>query len=770
MRDSLHYPERTPHVKRFALIVFALLIFVGYAHADTVNLRLGPEGEILGWLALGPFANPGSDEKHCRGFDTDLLAGSGTEAYAAAIEGQSVVSTSSVLKWQLMLADTASGLGFVPAFDRQKPGVVYAYAEVRSPSARDARLLIGSDDGVKVWVNGKLILTSHQTRGVKRDEDKADIRLNQGPNRLLFKVDQHFGGWGLLARITDPDGKPMPDLAEILDVQKTKDTSVTRFVRSAAGKPGALDADALNRYASWQHKTWNWMPWFRTNDLRAEPYDEVLGQVQRKVDAAQSKGPEALSKVLADMADFLKVQYDVEWDALAKRMQNPKPLMQTNIAKEDYVRTAPDGRYFVHPDGTFFIPLGYNHNPDWSKTVESAPSITGYSPQVTDQFFKHLHECGVNVLRMMFEAPAGGHLMEDPIGTFRPEQIAFLDNIVTLARKHEIKLMITPWDTFWMNHRWDANPYNAKNGGQVAEKVDFLTKREVIEAQKKRWKFIIDRWGNTGTVFAWELFNEIDLWWDASPEQIQAWVKEMGDYVRTYEKQKWGRNHVITVSIARPFPKDGYDVIAYTQPENEVANTHLYVGAANAPSEPIGPAQAIREGVTFALDRIKDNRPYIDTEDGPINHWIADEKLDDQVFHNMVWAHMASGGAGSGMRWPYRNPHHLSEGMYQELKLMSRFVKDVPWQKLTGAKSEIKVTVPEGWIECSTATKCGALVWVTSAKPSAGEISISWPYGPKSIRYLCYDTKTGEWFAKGSASGNKIPLDGKHSSVAIIIE
>lgn len=756
-------------MKRFALILLTLLLVAGYSSAGVSNLRLGPEGEILGWLVIGPFPNPGTENMTCMGFDTDCLFPS--EAEARPVEGQTVASTNGIRTWKLALADTKSGLDFLPLFGDREPGVAYACTELASQSAKDVRLLLGSDDGVKVWVNGKLVHTNHQTRGTERDRDKVDIHLDKGPNRLLFKVDQHFGGWGLIARIANQDGSKVTSLVEKLDVQMSV-KSDTAIVRRMAGKDGSLDIGALNEYRAVVHKAEIWMPWLERNPGKASSLKSAASQWAGKISAA--RGPDALSAVLAQAVIALNKQFDIEWAAFNKRIQNPEPLVTTDVAKEDYVRVAEGGRYFVHPNGAFFIPLGYNHNPDWPKTYECGVEKPNYNPAATDKFFAHLHDCGVNVLRLMVEAPLGDEFIEKPVGTFNPGQVAWIDNYVRLARKHDIKLMLTPWDTFWMSHRWDINPYNIKNGGPVDKRVDFITKRETIEAQKKRWKFIIDRWGNTGTIFAWELMNECDLWWEASPEQLTAWASEMGDYVRKYEKQKWGRSHLTTISIAKAMPEDGFADVAFRQPGVDIANNHLYIGAANAPDEPIGPALAIRLGVNRALSNITDNRPYIDTEDGPINRWIEDGQLDNAVFHNMIWAHLATGGAGSGMRWPYRNPHHLSEGMYQELKLMSKFAKDVPWDKLTGAKSPIKVTAPNGWIECSTGASRGALIWVTSAKPSAGTISITWPDAPKSVKYKCYDTKTGEWFAAGDATVKDdalaLPLDGKHSSAAIVLE
>ena len=713
---------RMGRIGRILLMLMAL--GVG-AMASPVNLTLGPQGEILGWLVTGPLPNPGSDLKHCAGLETDYLH---TESAAKPVEGS---------KWRLAVADTDKGLDFLPIFKTNKPAVAYAYAAIKSSSARDARLLLGSDDGVKVWLNGKMIHQSHETRGVKRDEETVDIRLNKGVNRLLFKVDQHFGGWGLIARIT-----PANDLFEVLDIlPKAKDNAL---IRASVGKQAAFDMDALNRYTTWQRKIETWRPWF----------------------SAGMKEPPLKPNALQAGADALEKQFNVEWEALTERLQNPKPLVRTNPANEDYVRVAPGGRYFVHSTGAFFTPLGYNHNPDWTGFIECAVGTKAYDPAAADRFFKRLHDSGVNLIRMMVETPGSGDLIERPIGKFAPEQVAWLDSIVKLARKYDIKLMITPWDTFWMNRRWDSSPFNIKNGGPIEKKVDFLTKREAIEAEKRRWRYIIDRWGNTGTIFAWELLNESDYWWEGSPEQVTAWAKEMGDFVRDYEKSKWGRNHLICISTGRPIPGGGWGDPAYRMPGMDLATTHLYLDAANAPSEPIGPAVAIRKGVEYALAQIKDGRPYIDGEDGPINRWIEDGKLDDEVFHNMVWAHMASGGAGSGLRWPYRNPHILSDGMYHTLGLMSKFAKDVPWGKLCGELSEIKVTVPEGWVACSTGTKEGAIIWVTSARPSPGEISVAWPDGPIRVKYRCFDTKTGEWFAKGT--GDRIPVD--RSSVAVVLE
>ncbi len=66
-------------------------------------------------------------------------------------------------------------------------------------SDKTCRLLFsfGSDDGIKVWFNGELIVSHKVTRGAAPDEELATVELHPGTNRLLIKVVNGggIGGW-----------------------------------------------------------------------------------------------------------------------------------------------------------------------------------------------------------------------------------------------------------------------------------------------------------------------------------------------------------------------------------------------------------------------------------------------------------------------------------------------------------------------------------------------------------------------------------------------
>jgi len=85
----------------------------------------------------------------------------------------------------------------------------YAYATFTAAAAGDAVLRIGSDDGVKAWLNGVVVHENNTDRGAALDSDQAPIQLKAGTNTLLLAISQGGGGWNFVVRLTTPDGAPL---------------------------------------------------------------------------------------------------------------------------------------------------------------------------------------------------------------------------------------------------------------------------------------------------------------------------------------------------------------------------------------------------------------------------------------------------------------------------------------------------------------------------------------------------------------------------------
>jgi hypothetical protein len=84
--------------------------------------------------------------------------------------------------------------------------VAYLRTAVWSDSAKDLLLELGSDDGIKAWWNGSIVLANNTARAVAPGQDKVNVQAKAGWNQLMLKVTQNVMGWGAVARLRNPDG------------------------------------------------------------------------------------------------------------------------------------------------------------------------------------------------------------------------------------------------------------------------------------------------------------------------------------------------------------------------------------------------------------------------------------------------------------------------------------------------------------------------------------------------------------------------------------
>ena len=71
----------------------------------------------------------------------------------------------------------------------------YGYTIIISPDRRNVDLRVGSDDSVKIWLNGKVVHDNPVLRGSSGFQDTVPITLKPGVNRLMVKVCEQGGGW-----------------------------------------------------------------------------------------------------------------------------------------------------------------------------------------------------------------------------------------------------------------------------------------------------------------------------------------------------------------------------------------------------------------------------------------------------------------------------------------------------------------------------------------------------------------------------------------------
>jgi tetratricopeptide (TPR) repeat protein len=149
------------------------------------------------WWLIAPFDNTGG-----RGFDAVFPPESEINLKAT------YPGKSGDIRWERRHDgdpdDGIVNLGRI--YDNAEWAVAYGWTIINSPVEKTVLLGIGSDDDVKVWLNGELVHSHKVARGVDVNQDIVGVRLRKGENELLIKVCNQGGQWGFV--VTLP-GEPL---------------------------------------------------------------------------------------------------------------------------------------------------------------------------------------------------------------------------------------------------------------------------------------------------------------------------------------------------------------------------------------------------------------------------------------------------------------------------------------------------------------------------------------------------------------------------------
>lgn len=111
-------------------------------------------------------------------------------------------------KWRKMPTGMDSSqpwyLDLLKALDGGEQRVAYLRTNLQWPVEQQVKLWIGSDDGNKIWINGKLVHANNVARPFTLDQDSAVVTLRKGENTIMMKITQNNLPWGASLRIEEP--------------------------------------------------------------------------------------------------------------------------------------------------------------------------------------------------------------------------------------------------------------------------------------------------------------------------------------------------------------------------------------------------------------------------------------------------------------------------------------------------------------------------------------------------------------------------------------
>jgi CubicO group peptidase (beta-lactamase class C family) len=183
----------------------------GYGDAAYSGLT---ENEFLkNWLILDPVrintsgAIPDNDAQRAA-FDQDLF----TEIRILQNKPVGKIKIDKTeYSWKSVKSDN-DVVDFVKLFGQVNYAIGYAVAEIKMDAPSKVWVGVGSDDGIKIFLNGKIVHTHWIARGIKQDDDIVELDLNKGSNQLLIKLQNIDQGWGFEIRRLGKD-----KLADLFD-------------------------------------------------------------------------------------------------------------------------------------------------------------------------------------------------------------------------------------------------------------------------------------------------------------------------------------------------------------------------------------------------------------------------------------------------------------------------------------------------------------------------------------------------------------------------
>ncbi len=197
--------------------------------AVTPSVRIAPsfDGHFGAWLLLGPYESASHGIKAAKGVTIpDALATDPPTLVEATL-------SPSAEHWAI--ASTNAGAIDVKAALKASPLangtdlIAYAAGTLHLARAEKLFMLLGSDDGVRVSVDGKVVLSRDEARPQRDDDDMVPLDLAAGDHPILLKLHQREGAWSFRVRFVDERLAPPEDA--YLELAGASEASAQKLAR-----------------------------------------------------------------------------------------------------------------------------------------------------------------------------------------------------------------------------------------------------------------------------------------------------------------------------------------------------------------------------------------------------------------------------------------------------------------------------------------------------------------------------------------------------------
>ena len=375
-------------------------------------------------------------------------------------------------------------------------------------------------------------------------------------------------------------------------------------------------------------------------------------------------------------------------DKNGKTTSEPRFFTAVKSSYNGPLRVAANKRYLEYNNGLPFYGVGFWYNDGY----------TGFnSGQVKAEELDNLKRLGVNFIST-FITPL--ETLGSGLGRYDQNISGRIDDLLKLCEERDIQLSLNIWfhaflsETVWGggNVRWYTNPYQ-----QITAAKDFYRSKEAWDYQEKLYRYFIARWGYSRSLATWFIIDEVngtDGWVSGDSAMAFNWGKN----VHSYFKKNDPYQHLTTGTRSggnKEFWHEAYqtfDMAAREIYEAQGFSMNRTGTMDSATAHPLAQSYSTYAGEISKLWNGYE-KPAIIGESG-WDHTFYEPSMPGYLalYHNALWASLASGAAMTPFWWAYSN--RLNDNIVTaQITGIRKFTDQIPFAKLSNlSKADLSVT------------------------------------------------------------------------------
>ncbi len=453
------------------------------------------------------------------------------------------------------------------------------------------------------------------------------------------------------------------------------------------------------------------------------------------------------------------------WSLFVGLVVRPQILLGAEDSTEDvkcFVRVSPrDARYFELTNGRPFIPIGLNMiAPPGGDEKQALARM--------EQWIQSLSENRGNYIRLWLSNNFFD-VEHEHSGQYDAEKTKRIDAVLAMARKHNVRVKMTIVHFrhfFGQSQTWAAKPlHHVSQGGPAKDIDDFFQGQKSREQFKRKLRWYADRYGNDPTIFAWELWNEMDT---VKGKGYMEWTEEM-----LAELKKLFPHNMVTQSLGS-FDNDSkrprYQRLCLMK-DNDFANVHRYLDLGASLEVCKGPVDILAADAIHEMQNFTSVKPILLAESGAVEPGHSGPfKLYGKdkagiILHDILFAPFFAGAAGSGQVWHW-DQYVAANNLWFQFDRFAETVKDIDpaaeaFEPMNIDQARLQIYVLKGKHTLLAWCRDKQNTWQTelaeSKPPTTVEnVAISLPESNQAAVSF-YDPWSNKW-TQGQAKANKIAL------------